>query len=498
VKTPPAHQEKEGSRASATATLRLVERAPPSAALASVAMEQWLLGALLVHSGAGAFERVTGIVTAADFYVLDHGAIFSAIAQLLGRGQPVDVVTVTAYMEQASPARLASAGGPGYLAELVQNAPSTLHVDRYAQVVRERAHSRRLDALATDLSRSLREPGGKSLAEIALEARARISEFTTFGGHQVRAFTAHDFLEQQLAELEVLLAPWLFQKNLVMIHSRRGVGKTHFALGCAYAIAAGGKCLGWQAPKPHGVLYVDGEMPAQLLQGRLRELASGGSMGELPAGLRIVTPDLQDKPMPDLATLAGQAEIDALVNDDTALIVIDNLSCLVRSGGDENDAQSWGSVAEWALKHRRAGRAMVFVHHSGKTGAQRGTSKREDLLDVVINLRRPPEYEEQDGAVFDIYFEKGRSLTGEDIQPIRAQLLQDPGGGYTWSVGAVSSANQARVLELWEGGGLTLIDVARELGIDKSYAHRTLERAMKEGKLRRAYPARRKKWPERP
>ena len=36
------------------------------------------------------------------------------------------------------------------------------------------------------------------------------------------------------------------------------------------------------------------------------------------------------------------------------------------------------------LAHRRAGRSVLFMHHAGKGGQQRGTSKREDALDVAL------------------------------------------------------------------------------------------------------------------
>ena len=48
-----------------------------------------------------------------------------------------------------------------------------------------------------------------------------------------------------------------------MVYAKRGVGKTHFALGVAYAVAAGAKFLSWQAETPRKVLYIDGEMPGE-------------------------------------------------------------------------------------------------------------------------------------------------------------------------------------------------------------------------------------------
>jgi len=39
-----------------------------------------------------------------------------------------------------------------------------------------------------------------------------------------------------------------------------------------------------------------------------------------------------------------------------------------------------------------AGKSVFFVHPAGKSGTQRGSSRKEDVLDTVINLRRPPDY----------------------------------------------------------------------------------------------------------
>lgn len=306
------------------------------------------------------------------------------------------------------------------------------------------------------------------------------------GQHALRALNAAELINHELPALQPILEPWLFQKNLCMVHAKRGVGKTHLALAVAFAVASGGGFLSYRAPQPRGVLYLDGEMPAQLMQKRLRELM--GIDGVSPELLRIVTPDMQDKPMPDLGAVSGQREVDGLVDEDTALIVVDNLSCLVRSGGAENESESWGALSEWALGHRRAGRAVLFVHHSGKSGAQRGTSKREDLLDVVINLKRPSDYNESDGAVFEINFEKARSLRGQSVEPIEARLVQLPNGEQEWTYRSVEDVTRKTVASLWNGGALTLVDVAREMGLNKSTVHRQLETAMADGALTRSYP----------
>lgn len=446
--------------------------------------EQSVLGSILLNGSV--FGDVAEIVSATDFRTEDHVEIFRAMSALALRQVPIDLTTVAESLRRPGDRE----GRSAYLVDLVQGTPSGHNVLHYAEIVREKSLCRRMDALGKEISKSARESGVHNVEQLLSSAADRLVTFMRKAApwRQIHASTAGELMELELPQLETLLSPWLCEKNLVMVHAKRGVGKTHFALGCAYAIASGGRFLEWMAPRPREVLYLDGEMPAQVMQQRLREVAA--SKGKVPALLRIVTPDIQQKAMPDLATSSGQAEIDSLINPDTALIVVDNLSCLVRSGGAENESESWTTVAEWALRHRRAGRAVMFVHHSGKGGAQRGTSRREDLLDVVIGLRRPSESGEQDGATFEIHFEKARSLVGEAISPIEATLQQDPLGEQCWAVQPVTSATKQQVIDRWEIEGMTIIEVARELGINKSTAARHLQAAMADGELKRPYPTR--------
>jgi putative DNA primase/helicase len=89
------------------------------------------------------------------------------------------------------------------------------------------------------------------------------------------------------------------------------------------------------------------------------------------------------------------------------LLILDNLSTLTTIIRD-NDADSWNPIQEWLLRLRRGGISVLIIHHAGKDGAQRGTSRREDILDTSISLRRPADYAGVEGARFEIHIEKGR------------------------------------------------------------------------------------------
>ena len=294
----------------------------------------------------------------------------------------------------------------------------------------------------------------------------------------VRVCTINELIERKFPPREVLLSPWLRRQELAMIHAWRGIGKTFVALELAFAVSTGGRFLGWQAPKPHGVLYVDGEMPAVTLQERLSRIITSEDLEPTPEMFRIVTPDLQDICVPDLATTEGQALIEEAILPETDLIILDNISCLVRRAGRENDSESWLSVQEWALKLRSRGKSVLFIHHSGKSGAQRGTSKREDVLDAVISLRRPQNYEGQEGCSIQIHFEKARGLSGPDVEPVEAKLITRPDGTRKWEYHAAEEGIADAVVEMVHLG-MDRKEIIRELresyGKSQATAYRLTE-----------------------
>jgi hypothetical protein len=295
--------------------------------------------------------------------------------------------------------------------------------------------------------------------------------------------TVHELLTKDLPPREVLLDPWLLSASLNMIHAWRGVGKTWFTLWIAYALASGGECMGWKADKPRGVLYIDGEMPATALQERIAAIGTSMDNEVLdPELFRILTPDLQEEGMPDLGTPEGQALIDSLVTAKTEVIIIDNLSSLVRSG-KENEAEGWLCIQSWSLKQRSAGRSVIFVHHSGKGGQQRGTSKREDLLDCVISLKHPSDYDASEGARFEVNFDKGRHLFGKNADAFEAVLVMDDNDNCKWATKGLKEATFDRVVTL-ANQGLKPGEIAAEIGIHKSTVSRHLEKGRGMGLIR--------------
>jgi putative DNA primase/helicase len=284
----------------------------------------------------------------------------------------------------------------------------------------------------------------------------------------LRALDLHELLTIKLPPREFVLSPWLPTQGLALLYAFRGVGMTQVALEIAYAVASGGSFLTWNAPKPRRVLYLDGEMPLVAMQERMTRIVRNSLIDPpAPEYLRLVSPDLQDRSF-TLSTEEGQQRLEPLLAN-VSLVIVDNISTLANVGR-ENESESWLPLQEWALRLRRRGISVLFIHHAGKGGAQRGTSRREDVLDAVLALRHPKDFDPRHGARFQIHFEKARHLVGEDAAPLCAHLTE-----YGWTVQALEQERDQRILSL-HGEGLTQTEIAAELDVNKSTISRALRR----------------------
>jgi hypothetical protein len=430
--------------------------------------ERAILGAVLIEdrNPVCAIRVAREMLKSEDFFLGVHRIIFQRMLEMAEAGQAIDLVTLIDELECRD--ELERAGGAAYVSSLPEGMPRVNNVRYYAEIVWQKADLRRLGSLGLRVQEAVQEPDA-SAPSICAEIRDQVSAVTTERISGLRVVTAEEFQEMKLPPREMILGPVLQAQSLSLLYSKRGVGKTFVSVGVAYAVATGGSFLGWNASKARRVLFVDGELPAEVLRERLRLIAECAGGDPNPKSFELITPDLQRVPMPDLATREGQVFIEAHLHG-IELLILDNLSCLCRTG-KENEGEGWLPVQEWLLRLRQRGIAILFVHHAGKGGAQRGTSRREDVLDLVISLRHSSDYSPTEGVRFELHFEKCRSLVGEDTKPFEVRLERDPTGLHTWMKRSIEDTRLARAAELF-ADGVSVRDAAEELQISKSAAHR--------------------------
>ena len=292
--------------------------------------------------------------------------------------------------------------------------------------------------------------------------------------------TSSELQGLELTPRKKLLGDWFCEGDCGFIFAFRGVGKTWFALAIAQALSTGEELGDWQAHEMVKVLYADGEMPADLMRARCTGLEGNNDnlqflnheilFDRTGKALNITNPEVQ------------QAITKRCVTSRVRVLILDNLSTLA-SGMKENEADSWEKVNNWLLDLRRRKIAVVIVHHAGRSGEMRGTSRREDNVFWIIALDDSKrKAEDKRGARFISYFTKPSRNTQEEIPAFEWHFITDQ------STGVVSIGHkQAQTLDVFRSiieAGVTECDqIAAEMKVPKYTVSRLAKKAIDQGWL---------------
>jgi len=216
-----------------------MQKLPPQ----SVEAEQAVLGAILIDNDA--VHKAVDLLHEEDFYREAHRTIYRAILELSGRGEAVDLVTLTEHLKRQD--RLERIGGAAYIAQLTEQIPTAANVRHYAEIVRRKAVSRGLIHAATEIAeRGYRDADPvEELVDYAERSIFAISE------RQVRAdfVPVKEILKDSFAVIERLYerqelvtgVPTSFARldeltagfqpsDLIILAGRPSMGKTALAL----------------------------------------------------------------------------------------------------------------------------------------------------------------------------------------------------------------------------------------------------------------------------
>lgn len=293
-----------------------------------------------------------------------------------------------------------------------------------------------------------------------------------------------DFNTIELPIKRKILNPWLSEQSIGLISGWRGVGKSWFAISLLDAVSKGESFGPWETENSVPCLYLDGEMPAQDVKERFTAL---NHEGDLINSLYIYCDAYANHLGLSKANLLSEKWRAAikriLVTRKIKLWAVDNLASLA-GGIDENSKKDWDPINAWLLELRFAGISTIMLHHTNKEGGQRGTSAREDNIDISIMLKQPVNYVPEDGAFFVAKFSKARVSTSDLplIADIQFKLEQDESGQLVWTWGNVKKETKIEVLKMIDEGAKTN-EITDVLGITKGYVSQIKNRAIKAGEL---------------
>ena len=283
----------------------------------------------------------------------------------------------------------------------------------------------------------------------------------------IRPLGMRELIDMKFPERRYLVRPWMKQGGLYMLDAMPGHGKTYLAMSVGYAAASGQPMLPiWPVEQTGRVLFIDGELPGEDLQQRVKLLGPILADEQFRVlGYAQYAERLQ--PMLDLGTQEGLADLDEMIEQHQSdLIILDSITTLVTSGV-ENDVDSWRIIQKWSLKHRGRGRTILYLHHHGRSGMPRGTSSREVPLDARLTLKEDREQSTATHTAFHLDFNKGRGIHGKDKEPLILKMTTQS-GTVEWSCDKVRDVQTERIAEMLRDGWKQS-DIAKELKLSKGW-----------------------------
>ena len=298
--------------------------------------EQAVLAGVLLD--ANMWDKVTGRVSAPDFYNRAHQLIYKAMESVAERNQEaLDVVTVADALREAG--ELDNCGGTAYLASLADAYGSAQNVAAYADIVREASILRALLKSSGEIAQSVYQPEGRSAAQLLDSAEQRVFDIKNQykqheegknGLHPIKNVltdTIKYLQEVNQRGSDVIGIPTGFKDldkmtagmqagDLIIIAGRPSMGKTTFAMNIAEAVAIGAK-------QPVAVFSL--EMPARALVLRMMSSLGNIDQSQLRKG-DIKGNDTRGK----LALAVSQLQNAPLYIDDGSNLTITELRARVR------------------------------------------------------------------------------------------------------------------------------------------------------------------------
>ena len=260
-------------------------RIPPH----SIEAERAVLGAILLNKDA--FDTVSSIVKAEDFYSDNHRVIYEALVSIVGKNQRADYVLLSEELKKSQ--KLEAVGGILYLTNLTTDIVDTYNVEDHAKIVRDKAHLRKLihvanavesmayreeedtedivnraEQMVLDVSGTTKgESSFSVMRDVVYETIDRINELQRHKGILTGVSTGFKDLDNLTSGLQ--------KSDLILVAARPSMGKTAFTLNIAQNVAMKSK---------KNVAFFSLEMSKTQLVARVLAAVAGINSGRIRNG----------------------------------------------------------------------------------------------------------------------------------------------------------------------------------------------------------------------
>ena len=360
----------------------------------------------MLHSDA--VHEVTDIVKRDSFYADKHKAIFENMLELSSRGEPIDLVTVSAKLKEKK--LLEKVGGRAYLTELVQSIPPASNIRHYADIVQKKYIHRRLIDAAEQISEMgfdeskdvdiLLDTAEKQIFDITNSSSS--SKFVALASTLDEAWERLDRLHKSKDELRGVPTGFKdldnmlsgFQKaDLIILAARPSMGKTALALDIARQAAVHHNI-------PVGIFSL--EMSSQQLVDRMLSADSMVNAWKLRTGKLSIEQDFEkikhslgrlssapiyidDQPGNNILKMRSVAR-KLKIEKGLGMIVVDYLQLMTPVGNYKNSDNMVNQVTEISRSLKQLARELevpvLALSQLSRAVEQRGGTGRPKLSDL--------------------------------------------------------------------------------------------------------------------
>lgn len=412
--------------------------------------EQAVLGGLMIEPER--WDDMAEIITADDFYKPAHRKIFLAIQALNKKNQAADLVTVTNHLSEVG--ELEAVGGTAYLAEVMDQTPSTANITSYARIIRDKSVLRRvvhvsqsfierafnpdfedidsfLDTIEQDVFKVGQARGGTGLVDASELVRASLEKIEVLYSQKMKVTG----IASGFVELDDLTAG--FQPGeLIIIAARPSMGKTAFSLNITMHAALKEK---------KKIAYFSVEMAKEQVMIRMLASAAKVRLGDLRIG------QIDDKAWPRLINTAASLSETGLFIDDSAgispfeirakarrlkathgldLIIIDYLQLMGMKQKVENRQQEVSEIS----KLLKAVAKELQVPVIALAQLNRGVEGRSDRRPMLSDLRESGSIEQDADVIMMLYREDYYDRDNPEIKGLAEVIIAKQRNGPTDTV----------------------------------------------------------------
>lgn len=387
----------------------------------STEAEQSILGAMMIYPSVTSVVYDQGL-DVRDFYLDIHQRIFSAMMDITDSGKPVDVTTLIARLQDIEQLNLV--GGADYIIKLSDTAISSANSVYYIEMIKSRAHLRRLieaaEQIAEDgfdtandldeimdkaerdilgVTRSRRATDFKSSREVVSNVMQELIRLRSSDNRVTGIKTGYTDLDRMTNGFQ--------RGDLIILAARPAMGKTAFALNLA---------LNASFYNPGAIAIFSLEMPAEALMKRILSAKSAVESNKLRSGAIL------DDEFSKLNEAANELMASKLFVDDSSnikisevfskcrklksehgldLVVIDYLQLISGSGrsGGDNRQQEISEISRSLKQLAREMQCPVIA----LSQLSRSVETRPDKHPMLSDLRESGAIEQDADIVIFLY-----------------------------------------------------------------------------------------------